>query len=156
MISKTLSVEATQKVAENLVKKILEAGPRNGAVVLGLVGDLGAGKTTFAQGFARALGVKEKITSPTFLIVKSYKLEVISFKNFYHIDAYRLNSPQELLDLGLADLIKNPQNIILIEWADKVMGVLPSETIFIKFFHGKIENERELAVSDRGSADEAE
>ena len=145
MISKTLSVEATQKVAENLVKKILEAGPRNGAVVLGLVGDLGAGKTTFAQGFARALGVKEKITSPTFLIVKSYKLEVISFKNFYHIDAYRLNSPQELLDLGLADLIKNPQNIILIEWADKVMGILPKNSIFIDFSHGEKDEERTIA-----------
>jgi tRNA threonylcarbamoyladenosine biosynthesis protein TsaE len=164
-MKKTIGIEATQKVAEKLAKKILQTphlfllpstggGLRRGAVVLALVGDLGAGKTTFVQGFASALGIKEKITSPTFLIVKSYKLKTKNYKLFYHIDAYRLRSSKELLDLGFAELLKNQENIIVVEWADKVRDILPAETIFIEFFHGKIENERELIV--RGHADEAE
>ena len=152
----TYNFKETQQLAKEFAKQILWQGPKKSAIIVSLAGDLGSGKTTFVQGFADGAGVKEKILSPTFNIIKKFNICNSKFKNFYHIDAYRLNSPQELLDLGLADLIKNPQNIILIEWADKVMGVLPSETIFIKFFHGKIENERELAVSDRGSADEAE
>ncbi len=140
----TGSDNETKKVAGDLAKKILKSGPRAGAVVLALVGDLGAGKTTFVQGLAHALDVKEKITSPTFLILKRYTLSDTRFSNFYHIDAYRLDSSKELSDLGFVDLLKNPQNIIVIEWADKVADILPKNAIFIKFSHGEIESEREI------------
>ncbi len=137
------SEKETRALAEEMAAELLGAStPHPTAVVLGLVGDLGAGKTTFAQGFARALGVKEKITSPTFLIVKSYKLKVKSFKKFYHIDAYRLKDEKELLDLGFAELLKDPKNIILIEWADKLMGILPKDAVYLNFSHSEKEGER--------------
>lgn len=134
---------ATKSLARKLALEILKDGkPRKGAVVLALVGDLGAGKTTFAQGFAGALGIKGRITSPTFLIIKSYKLKAISYKLLYHIDAYRLHDPKELADLGFEKILKNPQNIVLIEWADKVKKLLPPDTRWLKFRHGEKESER--------------
>ncbi len=136
-------IAATNRLAEKLALEILkDKKTRKGAVVLALVGDLGAGKTTFAQAFAKALGVKEKIASPTFLIMRSYKPAGKNYKLFYHIDAYRLNSSRELLDLGFADLLKDPANIILIEWADKIKDILPADVRWLRFSHGEKEGER--------------
>lgn len=133
----------TKKLAKKLASDILaDKKSRSGAVVLALVGDLGAGKTTFAQGFAEGLGIKEKITSPSFLIIKSYKLKSKNYKLFYHIDTYRLNSSDELLALGFVDILKDSKNIILIEWADKVRDLLPQDAKVINFQHSKAEGER--------------
>ncbi len=100
---------------------------RNGAVVLLLEGDLGSGKTTFTQALARELGVKNYVTSPTFVLMKSYKISPsatekfhLSVKNLVHIDAYRLNSGADLLNLGWAELVANPDNLIVVEWPEKV------------------------------------
>ncbi len=141
------SQEQTKIIARTLAEEILERPPnQKRALVLGLAGELGSGKTTFSQAFIRALGVKSRITSPTFLIIKSYKAishKAIRYKKIFHIDAYRLHKSKELLDLGFREIITDPKNIALIEWADKVRGILPkTELIWIWFRHGRQENER--------------
>ncbi len=108
---------------------------RKRALVLGLCGDLGSGKTTFTQQIAKFLGVKEKVTSPTFVLMKTYKLLSTNYKLLVHIDAYRLKNPRELVKLGWRELIKNPKNLIVVEWADKIKKIMPKDTIFICFSH---------------------
>jgi len=106
-----------------------------------LEGELGSGKTRFVQGFAKGLGIRQRLTSPTFVLMKKYKLpkgRIFNFQftisNFlYHIDCYRLSKPKDLLDLDFKEIVFNPQNIILIEWAEKIRSILPKETIWIKF-----------------------
>jgi len=141
-ITDTLS--QTERLAEDLVKKILKLDNKR-AVVVALVGDLGAGKTTFVQGFAKALGVKEKITSPTFVIQKKFKIQNSKFKILIHIDAYRIDDSQEILDLGWEELLDNSKNIVLIEWAEKIKKILPKNTIWIKFGHIS-ETERQIEI----------
>src|SRR3989338_5551126 len=95
--------------------------PKPHAIVVALIGELGAGKTTFVQKFANAYGTHETLTSPTFVILKKYG-------NLVHIDAYRLKNAKELEDLGVRELIADPKNIIFIEWADSVKELLPSDS----------------------------
>jgi tRNA threonylcarbamoyladenosine biosynthesis protein TsaE len=142
---RTESSTATKKVAEALAKKIIAKGPRkNNATVIALVGDLGVGKTTFAQGFARALGIKSSISSPTFLIFRKYQLAIrhSPFANFYHVDLYRIKKPSELNVLGFREILKNPQNIVAIEWADKAKRLIPTRAGWFYFDHGKTLRER--------------
>ena len=103
------------------------------ALIFGLEGDLGGGKTTFLQGFAKGLGIKQRITSPTFIIFRKFKIKDSRFKNFYHIDCYRISKPKEILDLGFKEIISNSKNIVTIEWAERIQKILPRETIIIKF-----------------------
>lgn len=132
----TKTVNQTQKLAANLAKKIIKAGPLdNGALVVGLVGDLGAGKTVFTQGFAAALGVKEKVVSPTFVLLRRYKIEISGFKNLIHIDAYRIENSEEILELGWKQIVEDPENIIVVEWAERVKNILPKKSIEIKIEH---------------------
>ena len=105
------------------------------ALILALKGDLGSGKTTFSQGFLRELGVKRKINSPTFVLIKRYKLSIAGYKNIYHLDCYRLKKSKEILDLGLKEVLKNPENIVLIEWAEKLKRYLSGNTVWVKFEH---------------------
>jgi len=105
----------TQEIAKNIVQEIL-ANKRANLVLL--EGELGGGKTTFSQGFMAGLGIIENITSPTFVIMKSYSIPNSEYK-IYHLDLYRLNQEWEVLDLDIIDLIQNPKNIMLIEWASK-------------------------------------
>jgi len=117
----------------------------NKALVVALEGDLGSGKTTFIQGLAQGLKVKENILSPTFVIQKDFLLKLKNFKNLYHIDAYRLKNPEELLELGFKDLIGNPENLIVIEWADKIKKILPKNILRIKF-ENLGENKRRIKI----------
>ena len=130
------SFQETQKIGEDLAQKIIETGPQKQAVVLCLSGNLGGGKTTFLQGFANGLGIKEKILSPTFVIMKNFSAQggpASGWKNFYHIDCYRLNSEDDILELDFKNIIKNPENIVAIEWPEKIEKVLPKKTIKIDF-----------------------
>ena len=130
----THSAKETQRVAYLLARELLKADlKRAGALVIALEGDLGGGKTTFTQGFARGLGVREKILSPTFVIMKRYKLQAKSYKLFFHIDAYRLSGAKELRPLGWRDILKDKEAIVLVEWADRVRRVLPKEYIRFQF-----------------------
>lgn len=131
----TKSPSQTKKIGEIAARNILKQGPLKKAVILGLVGDLGGGKTTFLQGFARGLGIREKILSPTFVIVRRYKIPDARHKiqNFYHIDCYRLEQPKEILNFGFKKIISNYWNIVAIEWADKTKKILPRDSIIIRF-----------------------
>ena len=123
----TKDLKETQKVGREFARYLSSRRKRGSvAVVLGLSGNLGGGKTTFLQGFAKGIGIKEKILSPTFVIMKK-------FKNFYHIDCYRLKNSKDILDLGWKEIIENPENIIAVEWPEKVKTLLPKDTILIKF-----------------------
>ena len=138
MKQKVLSTSTvkTKKLGEKLAKKILRTTPLQKAVVLGLQGDLGSGKTTFLQGFAKGLGVKEKILSPTFVIMKRFRLKNLKtckLKNFYHIDCYRIQKPKEMIELGFKEIISDSQNIVAIEWSERIKKVLPRGIILLKF-----------------------
>ncbi|MFA6797112.1 MAG: tRNA (adenosine(37)-N6)-threonylcarbamoyltransferase complex ATPase subunit type 1 TsaE [Candidatus Paceibacterota bacterium] len=151
VISKSL--EETEKIAGEFIEKI-SMGIYNGAVVVGLYGDLGSGKTTFTQCVARLLGIKEDITSPTFVIEKRYQIDnllflagqaTLNFKlsTFIHIDAYRLESSKEAKSLGWNEISTNPQNIIFIEWPERILDILPENHIKLNFKFIS-ENEREI------------
>ena len=129
----TKSAEETQKLGEKLAGEI-NSGKT--AAVLCLQGDLGGGKTTLLQGFAKGLNIKEKILSPTFVILKHFKItknKSSEFKDFYHIDCYRINKPEDILELDFKEIISNPKNIVAIEWPEKIKKILPKYTIIIKF-----------------------
>ena len=126
----TSSIKETQKIAEEFAKGCAKLSFAHRAVVVGLKGELGGGKTTFTQAFAKALGVKEKILSPTFVIFKKFK---IKNKNLYHFDCYRIKNSKEILELGFKEIISDPQNIVVIEWADNIKKILPPNTIWINF-----------------------
>ncbi|MEK7615912.1 MAG: tRNA (adenosine(37)-N6)-threonylcarbamoyltransferase complex ATPase subunit type 1 TsaE [Patescibacteria group bacterium] len=111
--------------------------PHN-ATVVGLIGELGSGKTTFVQKFAKSYGVKETVISPTFNIIKQYG-------NLVHIDAYRLKNAKELEKLGIQEIFSNPKNIVFIEWADRVRDILPEDTITIRFEHVS-KNKRKISI----------
>jgi len=123
----------TQKLGKRLAKMILKTKIGKGAFVIGLEGDLGGGKTTFLQGFAKGLGIKDKIFSPTFVIMKKFAAKSRNYKWFYHIDCYRIQKPEELLDIGLKEVISGPKNIVAIEWVERVKSVLPENFLKIKF-----------------------
>lgn len=117
--------------AETLVEKL--APYTSHATVVALKGELGAGKTTFTKYFAEALGVEEVITSPTFVIEKVYKLEGQRFEYLIHIDAYRLEGGDELMDLGWEEVLAQPENLVVIEWPEKVHDVIPLDVQTITF-----------------------
>ena len=129
------NIKEMKTFAEKTEKEVMKF-PAKRAKVIGLVGELGAGKTTFTQFFAQALGIKENISSPTFVIEKIYKIKSKrEFTHLIHIDAYRLNTSEELVHLGWKDILENPKNIILIEWADKVEKILPEGYVKINIEH---------------------
>lgn len=105
------------------------------AMVAALQGELGAGKTTFVQGAAKGLGIKEKILSPTFVIMKLYKILDTKYKiqRLYHIDCYRIKDEQDLLVLGWKEIVSDPKNLVFVEWPERVRKILPKKTISISF-----------------------
>lgn len=104
-----------------------------GATLVALQGELGAGKTTFVQGVAKALGVEETVTSPTFVIEKIYKLEGQQFTHLVHMDAYRLKGAHELELLAWKELIQDPGNLIVLEWPELIAEAIPEGAIRISF-----------------------
>ena len=142
VISKSLV--DTEEIAKNFVEK-LSFGVHENACVVGLYGDLGSGKTTFTKAVAKILGAKENITSPTFVIEKIYPILHSFFTKLVHIDAYRLESPEELKKLSWNETLANPKNLILIEWPENVFGILPENHMKINFKFVS-ENEREIEI----------
>jgi len=142
------NVAETQKIAAELAAKVLALPKSKNAKVVALVGDLGAGKTTFVQSFLKELGVKGRIVSPTFLIFKPYTLNAVPYTLAYHVDVYRLKNSEELKVLKFQEILDNPQNIVLVEWADKIKEILPADALWINFEHGSKESERFIDVRD--------
>lgn len=117
---------------------------RPGDVVV-LSGDLGAGKTVFAQGAAAALGVTERVVSPSFMIVREYEARI----PVVHIDVYRLGRHQELHDLGFEELVGGDR-VAFVEWGDAVGGVLPPDRLVVRLDPGATDEERIVQVSTEG------
>ena len=137
----TNSAAQTKSLGQRMSQKILKSKE---AVVVSLKGDLGSGKTTFVQGFAKGLGIKHRILSPTFVLMKKYKIPNTK-KQFYHIDCYRIKKAPDLSALNLEKLFLNPLNIITIEWAEKIKNILPQNTIILNFKYQN-QNQREIMV----------
>ncbi len=119
--------------------------------MIALKGNLGAGKTTFVQGFFKGLGLKKRAQSPTFIIMRRHSLPTAIAKkklaNVFHADAYRLKTAKHLIALGFEEVITDPQNIVLVEWPEKIKKILPKGTSWLTFKHGKHENERHIIIT---------
>lgn len=129
---KASSVAETEEIAKIFLDQILKnKNNSKGALVVGLSGNLGAGKTAFTKAIAKHLRVKEKITSPTFVIIKKYPIRVKGYKFLFHLDAYRLKNEQDLLNLAWEDIISQKEHLVFIEWPENVKRVLPESAHFI-------------------------
>lgn len=137
VVYKNLDLSGLKKLAKLLAKKL-----SNKKAVIGLVGPLGAGKTTFAKAFAQSLGIK-RVKSPSFIISQVYRLKE---RNFYHIDFYRLKSDDELEHLGLEELFQ-ARNLALIEWVDKFEQIKKRCNLIIKIKIKK-EDRRDVSILD--------
>ncbi len=153
MIHRSHSAEDTKKFAAGIASRVLSRGKEKArATIITLQGDLGAGKTTFTQGFYKGLGIKRVPNSPTFILMRRSALSRKSFgqsglKNVYHVDAYRIRAGRDMHVLGFGELLENPENLFLIEWPEKISEILPKKRISIRFTHGKKPEERSLRVS---------
>jgi len=99
-----------------------------GGEIIGLTGNLGAGKTVFTKGLALGLGIKKNIVSPTFVLVKVYPVKKHrTIRTLFHIDAYRLESADDLMTIGVSEYFKQPDAVTIIEWADKIKKNLPKK-----------------------------
>ncbi len=125
-------IAETKKETKELAQKTAEAVLKGRARVLALKGDLGGGKTTFVQFLAEKLGIKEDVLSPTFVIFRKFKAP-FPFQYFYHFDCYRIKNSKEILDLGFREIVDNPKNIVVIEWAGKIEDILPEEALVLNF-----------------------
>lgn len=131
----TKSADDTRELAAQVA-----ALARPGDLVL-LAGDMGAGKTTFTQGFGKALGVTEQVTSPTFTLVRTYPARI----PLLHVDAYRLDSLQEVIDLGMHELLDDGA-VALIEWGDIIAPVFPTDFLEIRLEFGDADDDRRLRM----------
>ncbi|MBU4369649.1 tRNA (adenosine(37)-N6)-threonylcarbamoyltransferase complex ATPase subunit type 1 TsaE [Patescibacteria group bacterium] len=167
----------SEKQTLNLGKKI--AKQLKGGEVIGLIGELGAGKTVFIKGLAQGLNIKKTITSPTFVLMKVYPVKSCeagsptakfnrvnpinnlrqrriclgrkqsTINNFIHVDAYRLKSAQDLIDIGIKDYLSKKTAVTVIEWADQVKNILPKNRILVKIKMGRNPNQRIFEINNQ-------
>jgi len=135
----TRSTDETLELA-GTVGELLRAGD-----VVSLVGDLGAGKTVFARGVARALGVTEPVVSPSFTIVREYDGRV----PLVHVDVYRIDTVQELYDLGFEEFVRD-DGVTLVEWGDMIDGLLPGDRLDVRLTPGATDDERVVEIEGQG------
>jgi len=138
----TKSEQDTYEIAARIAKKL------KGGEIIALAGDLGAGKTTFVQGLAKAFNIKKQVTSPTFVLMKVYPIshKPLAISQLVHVDCYRLDQAQELFYLGVEEYLNNSNTIVVVEWADKIRKYLRGfkKVIWIKI---KINNaQREFNI----------
>ncbi|HUC88888.1 MAG TPA: tRNA (adenosine(37)-N6)-threonylcarbamoyltransferase complex ATPase subunit type 1 TsaE [Candidatus Paceibacterota bacterium] len=140
-----MTLDKLDKIAKSLLEKAIKSKSKT-ATVIALHGELGAGKTTLTQEIARLLGIKENLISPTFVIMKKYAISKNkNFKYLIHIDAYRLNSGKELLNLGWQELFEDKDNLIIVEWPEKVLECLVGDICKVSLKH-KDDKTRELEI----------
>jgi tRNA threonylcarbamoyladenosine biosynthesis protein TsaE len=132
----TKNAEETKKIAKEFTKQISKGD------FIAFYGNLGSGKTTFIQGLAEGLGIKRRIISPTFIIVRRYNLKK---GNFYHIDLYRTKSNLDVLGLGIDEILNDKNNIIALEWAEKMGKMLPNKRIDV-YFEYLGDNKRKITI----------
>ena len=170
MIYQSSSSRDTEQFAASLARRIVrlvrarttpKASVRQGrATVVALSGELGGGKTTFARGFARGLGARGRVQSPTFIIIRRMQIgkQVTGgkrqavrgkgqrFENLFHMDAYRISKKAELGALGLREVLRNPKNILLIEWPENLPASFRRGAFRVYFSHGANKNLRTIRV----------
>jgi tRNA threonylcarbamoyladenosine biosynthesis protein TsaE len=132
-----------------LVEEVLARLPRapQGATILALQGNLGAGKTTFVQALGKKLGVQDTMQSPTYVLMKSYTTTHPQFKTLIHIDAYRLEQPEEFAALKPETFLHDPSTLVCIEWPEKAGALLPTPHLAIRFSsEGAGEHERQVDI----------
>lgn len=134
------SEKETEKIAAIFAKNL------QGGETIGLVGDLGAGKTAFVKGMAKGLGIKRVVNSPTFVVMKVYPVKHTTIKQLVHVDAYRVKSSKALTGIGLEDYINSTDSVVVIEWADLVKKILPKNKLIVSFKHGE-KNQRVINLS---------
>lgn len=151
----TNSAEKTKELGRMLAEEVLvEMGKkeRKGAQVICLEGELGAGKTTFTQGFLEGLGAPGPYTSPTFMIMKQYRVTwntergAEKLREVYHIDAYRVES-EDVLELGWEEIAEDKNNIIIVEWSDRIREIIPDTAVKLRF--SWIDEDRRKIVASR-------
>lgn len=135
------SLEDTKNLGQEIANEILKRKDKSAFIVF-LDGDLGTGKTTLVKEIIFALGIKEKVKSPTFTIIEPYEL---NNKNIYHIDLYRMNDPSELEIIGLREYLNESEAIIFIEWPEKSFGFLKKFDLKISLKHSS-EKERKCKI----------
>jgi tRNA threonylcarbamoyladenosine biosynthesis protein TsaE len=142
----TCAARAVTRSAEETVALAGAVGSllRRGDVV-SVVGDLGSGKTVFARGVAGALGVTQPVVSPSFTIVREYGGRV----PFVHVDVYRINTIQELHDLGFEEVVRDDA-ITLVEWGDVIDALLPRERLDVRLAAGVVDDERVVELEGHG------
>jgi tRNA threonylcarbamoyladenosine biosynthesis protein TsaE len=130
MVSVTVREENELSAVAEGVLEYLKAHPEKHIITL--KGDLGAGKTAFTKALARVLGVKEDVTSPTFVIMKTYPLTAhTTFNALTHIDAYRIDDEKELVILGFSSLVDDPKTLMVVEWPERILGLIPEHALAI-------------------------
>jgi len=136
----------TEKQTIQLGKKIIK--DLRGGDILCLYGNLGAGKTTLSKGIARGLGIKKEITSPTFTLMNVYPIQnsKITARNLCHIDTYRLKNENDLLEIGAEDYLGAPDTICIIEWPEKIEGILKNKKVKKIIIEHTEENKREIKI----------
>lgn len=139
----THSPRETFNLAANFAKQYQDKGG-----IIALIGDLGSGKTTFVQGIALGLGITERVLSPTFIFIRQHTIPNCE-RVLYHIDLYRVEDYQNMNQLGLDEIIANPNNITLIEWAEKIGKILPQTATIIKIDRIS-ENSRRITINAAG------
>jgi tRNA threonylcarbamoyladenosine biosynthesis protein TsaE len=137
----TDGVAATQDLGAALA-----AVSRPGDLVV-LAGEMGAGKTAFAQGFARGLGITEAVTSPTFTIIREYAGGRLAL---HHLDVYRLEHLREVMDLGLGEML-DEEAVMLVEWGDAVLPALPDQYLEVRITFGTGDDDRAFELHGRGT-----
>jgi len=143
----TKSAKETFKFGKKFAQKL------KGGEIIALIGELGSGKTMFVQGVAAGLGIKEKITSPTFVLLKEYKTKISNFQSpiskLVHIDCYRMKNIEDVESIGIFDYFRRKDIVCLIEWADRIKKILPRDRIEIYFEHlGKDKRKIKIKISN--------
>jgi tRNA threonylcarbamoyladenosine biosynthesis protein TsaE len=140
LVARTSDVAETRALAGALAE-LARAGD-----LLLLSGDLGAGKTAFAQGFGRALGIDEPITSPTFTLAREYQGERL---RLHHLDVYRMEAMAELFDVDLPELLDD-EAVVLVEWGDAIAPAVPADYLEVHLHLGEGDDERRLELRPVG------
>lgn len=149
VIHRTGSERETLALARHFASKL------RGGEVVALVGELGAGKTTFVRGLASYFGIREPVRSPTFTLMhvhcvprSNVKCQMLGVRQLVHVDAYRIKNARELRAIGIEEYLGRPDTIVLIEWADRVRLDRVADYV-IRFYHGKKQSQRHLEIKKR-------
>jgi tRNA threonylcarbamoyladenosine biosynthesis protein TsaE len=134
----TKSEQETKQLAREIASKL------KGGEILALSGELGAGKTTFVKGLAEYFNMADEVSSPTFTLIQEYGIDNSKYPIFslIHIDCYRLDNGEELIEIGIQDYLDEPDSVVIIEWAEKVKSIIPKKATWVEFQHGNSIDER--------------